>query len=147
MSAREIAAVTTAVVMLAGCGGSPAVSMPNVRITVDSTQVPTARGSYCWNSGGHGECADMASIEAVIKAGNLTPFRVPPDAVATLSFDRPPESIELSAGLDEAHLEAVTLSGPTFRTSAKPATLDYLLTARWKEGDISWVFLASVQAG
>src|SRR5579859_3571975 len=146
MSGREVAAVTIAVVILAGCGIAPGVSMPNVRISVDSTHVPTARGSYCWNSGGHGECADMASVEAVIQAGHLSPVRVRPDAPATLSFDRQPDSIELSSGSDEAHLEPVTLTGSTFRTGGKPGTLEYLLTGRWKEGDVSWVFVVSVQA-
>ena len=131
--------------MLAACGYAPGVSMPNVRINVDSTHVPTARGSYCWNRGGQGECADMASIDAVIQAGHLSPVRVRPDAPATLFFDRQPDSIVLSSGPDEAHLEAVTLTGSTFRTGGKPGTLDYLLTARWKEGDVSWVFVVSVQ--
>jgi hypothetical protein len=88
----------------------------------------------------------MASIEAIIQAGRLTPIRVRPDAEATLSLERQPESIELSAGPDEAHWDAVTLSGSTFRTGGEPGTLDYLLTARWKEGDVSWVFVVSVQA-
>jgi hypothetical protein len=37
-------------------------------------------------------------------------------------------------------------SGSTFKTGGKPGTLDYLLTARLKEGDVSWVFVVSVQA-
>jgi hypothetical protein len=87
-----------------------------VTVKIAGATVPTATGSYCWSSGGYGECADMASIEAVIQAGGLSPIRVLANSPGTISFDRRPKSMDLMVGSDEARLnppfcEDVTCNG------------------------------------
>jgi hypothetical protein len=88
----------------------------------------------------------MASVEAVIEAKHLTPVSTTGGGVVTISFDRPPMSLDLKAGPDEAHFSPVPVSGFTFRTPSTPGVTEYLLSARWSEGDVSWVFLISVAA-
>jgi hypothetical protein len=48
------------------CTGLGGVAKPQVTVKIAGATVPTAMGSYCWSSAGHGECADMASIEVII---------------------------------------------------------------------------------
>jgi hypothetical protein len=129
-------------VLLCACGGA---ATPHVTVSVAGTNVPTGMGSYCWNSGGQGECADMASVEAVIQAKHLTPVLTTAGGVVTISFDRPPKSLDLRGGPDEAHMSAVPVSGFTFRVPVTPGETEYLLDARWSEGDVSWVFLISAE--
>src|SRR5450759_4930900 len=101
------AATVAATLVLMACTGLGGVAKPQVTVKIAGATVPTAMGSYCWSSGGHGECADMASVEAVIQAGGLSPVPVLADSPGTISFDRWPKSMDLMFGSDEAHLQAV----------------------------------------
>jgi hypothetical protein len=141
------AATVAATLVLTACTGLGGVAKPQVTVKIAGATVPTAMGSYCWSSAGHGECADMASIEAVIQAGGLSPIRVLADSPGTISFDRRPKSMDLMVGSDEAHLQTVPLAGLSFRTPSTPGRWEYLLSGRWDEGDVSWVFLVSVGGG
>jgi hypothetical protein len=42
-------------------------------------------------------------------------------------------------------MATVPLSGFTFRAPSTPGIWEYLLIANWNEGDVSWVFLISVE--
>jgi hypothetical protein len=139
--------VVAATLVLMACTGLGGAAKPLMTVKIAGAIVPNAMGSYCWSSGGHGECADMASIDGVIQAGGLSPIRVLADSPGTISFDRRPKSMDLMFGSDEAHLQAVPLSGLSFRAPSTPGRWEYLLSGRWDEGDVSWVFLVSVGGG
>jgi len=141
------AATVAATFILMACTGLCGAAKPQVTVKIAGATVPTAMGSYCWSSGGHGECADMASIEAVIQAGGLSPIRASADSPGTISFDRRPKSMVLMVGSDEAHLQPVPLATLSFRVPSTPGRWEYLLSGRWDEGDVSWVFLVSVGGG
>jgi hypothetical protein len=143
----RLAATVAATLALMACTGLGGAAKPQVAVKIAAATVPTAMGSYCWSSGGHGECADMASIEAVIQAGGLSPIRVSADSPGTISFDRRPKSMDLMVGPDQAHLQPVPLAGLSFRAPSTPGRWEYLLSGRWDEGEVSWVFLVSVGGG
>jgi hypothetical protein len=139
------ATVAVAVTLvLTGCTGLGGVAKPQVVVKIAGATVPTAMGSYCWSSGGQGECADMASVDAVIQAGGLSPIRVLANNPGAISFDRPPKSMDLMVGSDDAHLQAVAVAGMSFRAPSTPGRWEYLLSGLWDEGDVSWAFLVSV---
>jgi hypothetical protein len=140
------AATFASTLMFAGCAGVGGAAMPQVGVKIAGANVPTAMGSYCWSSVGHGECADMASMEAVIQARGLSPIRVLANGSGAITFDRRPNSLDLMVGSDQAHLQAVPLSGLSFEAPSTPGRWEYLLSGRWDEGDVSWVFLVLVGA-
>jgi hypothetical protein len=107
------------VVLLCACGG---VGKPHATVSVDA-----------------------ASLDAVASAGHLKPVYVTAGGAGLISFDRPPISVDLRTGPDEAHMSTVPLSGFTFRAPSTPGIWEYLLIANWNEGDVSWVFLISVE--
>ena len=73
--------------LIIACNGLGGVAKPQVTVKIGGAPVPTAMGSYCWSSGGQSECADMASIDAVIQAGGLSPIRVLANNPGAISFD------------------------------------------------------------
>jgi hypothetical protein len=130
--------------LLTGCNGLGWVAKPQANVKIGGATVPTAMGSYCWSSGGQSECVDMASIDSVIQAGGLSPIRVLANNPGAISFDRPPKSMDLKFGSDEAHLQAVPVVGMSFRAPSTPGRWEYVLSGQWDQGDVSWVFLVSV---
>lgn len=86
------------ILSLTACLGVGDVAMPHVEVKIAGTTVSTGLGSYCWQSGGHGQCADMASAEAVIQARKLTPILVSAASPGAITFDRRPNSMDLMVG-------------------------------------------------
>lgn len=141
------ASVVAATLVLIACTGLGSVAKPQVVVKIAGVTVPTAVGSYCWSSGGHSECADVASIDAAVQAARLSPIRVSAGSTGTISFDRPPKSMDLMFGSDGTHLQAIPVAGQSFRAPSTSGQWEFLLSGHWDEGDVSWSFLVSVGNG
>jgi hypothetical protein len=104
---RWTAVVALSFSLSASCGPGPE-AMPHLEVKITGASIPVGVGGYCWPSGGNTTtCADPLSFEKVIQVDHLTPSRVPAASAGQISFDRRPNSIDLMAGLDESHLQAV----------------------------------------
>jgi len=144
MKPVRLAAAVGATLVLIACAGPGGVAKPQVQVKIAGTIVPAAMGSYCWSSGGQGQCVDMASMHAVAQTRGLTPTHVLAASPGTITFDRYPRSLDLMAGSDEAHLQAVPMDAMSFQAPSTPGVWEYLLSGRWDQGDVTWVFLISV---
>jgi hypothetical protein len=145
LSQMRSTVVIASSISLAACFGPGEIAMPKVEVTIAGTAVPAGLGSYCWPSGGNSvTCADMLSIETVIQGDHLAPSLASAASPGTISFDRRPKSMGLMVGSDEAHLQAVPLTGNAFQAPVSPGRWVYMVSARWAEGDVSWVFVVSV---
>ena len=138
-------ALMLATLLLLACGGSNSnTSLPRLAVTFARTPVPIALGSYCWQTVNHGHCVDGGSIQSEIVARGLDAIRVLPGSAGQIAFDRTPNTLSLSAGADEDHLEPIAVSGNSFRSPATAGHYAFRLSGHWREGDASWVFVVTV---
>jgi hypothetical protein len=139
------ASVALAVTLLSACGGSNGpTSIPRLAVSFARTPVPIALNGHCWQTQNHGRCADPTPIQSEILARGLDAIRVLPDSQGQVAFDHYPDVLNLTAGLDEAHLEPVLTSRGSFRAPSAPGRYDFHLSGRWHEGEASWVFVVTV---
>ena len=64
--------------------------MPRAAATLHWATIELPRGSYCWWSGGHGECADSPGPEALVQHGDLKPYRTAGGFDAKVTFHSAP---------------------------------------------------------
>jgi hypothetical protein len=107
------------------------------------------RGSYCWNSGGHRECADSAGPNELLKTGCLKPYRTAGGFNVKITFHSATQpttfNVELVRGPD-GKVGSVKESGThTLSLGASPPAAAgiyvYVITGTWPAGDVGF-FLA-----
>lgn len=135
-------------VMLAAssCLPGPAPQLPTASATLHSATIDLPRGSYCWNGGGQGECADSAGADQLLKTGYLKPYRTAGGFDVKINFhsDAQPTglTVQLVQGPDGKAM-TVDKSGPrTFGLGVSPPAAAgvyvYVVTATWAEGDVGF---------
>ncbi len=112
---------------------------PNASAHSDATlgwaHVSLPRGSYCWQSGGTGTCADSPGADTLLRSGYLKPFTIPGGVTARVSF---------STGLRQV---TMTLAiGPTgggnvshaagFNLASVPGEYVSVISRTWHEGTV-----------
>ena len=86
------AAFLVGVVMAtSGCawgGGLPGANspLPTASATLHWAAIDLPRGSYCWSTGGHAECADSAGADQLLKTGYLKPYTTAGGFDVTITF-------------------------------------------------------------
>lgn len=134
MKAAMAASILVAIV---ACSG--AISKPTASATLHWATVPLKLGSYCWASGGQGECADSAAPEALLHSGYLVPYRSAGCQSALIKFSSEPEAFEV-----ELVYSTAGSTGPIanhdfqFDISSVPGTYVYAVMGKWAEGDVSF---------
>jgi hypothetical protein len=120
--------------------------LPAASATLHWATIDLPRGSYCWNSGGHGECADSAGADELVKSGYLKPYRTAGgfDVKITFHADSQPKTFSVQQiQSPDGQLASVTESAPhTFSIGmsppAAPGLYVYLVTGIWAEGDVGF---------
>src|SRR5260370_8911865 len=76
-------ALLAAVLTLSSCLSA---QLPTAAATLHWATIDLPRGSYCWNSGGRGECADSAGANDLLKTGYLKPYLTAGGLDAQITF-------------------------------------------------------------
>lgn len=123
--------------------------LPTATATLHWATLSLPRGSYCWNSGGHGVCADSAPVDVLLRTGYLKPHGTAGGYRVQIAF---------RSGSALIRSEIRLLTAPTGSSGAveEPAPLAfdllvipargagvyvYVVTGTWSEGSVSF-FLA-----
>jgi len=120
--------------------------LPTASATLHGATIDLPRGSYCWNSGGQGECADSAGADQLLKSGFLKPYRTAGGFDVKITFhaaSRPNSFNVQQVQSPDGKLAAVTESAPhTFSIGMSPPAAAglyvYLVTGTWAEGDVGF---------
>lgn len=123
--------------------------LPTASATLHGLTVDMPRGSYCWSSGGHAECADSAGPEALLRTGYLKPYRTPGgfDVEVTFHSATQPKTfnVQLFQSPDGKVGPVKESSTHAFSLGASPPAASgiyvFVVTGTWPEGDVGF-FLA-----
>lgn len=145
-----VAVLTATWLALAACS-STTTPLPSASAYVGATKVDMPHGSYCWNSGGNGECVDIASPDDLLKSGHLKPVVTAGGLNVRIELQAASQPREFMVDLLETpaglRLPAVVTTGSSFllmsTPPAEPGIYVFGVTGTWQEGDVS--FLLAVQ--
>ena len=134
-------------------GTSP---LPTATATLHWGTVDLPRGSYCWNFGEGGECADSAGPDQLLKTGYLKPYRTAGGFDATVHFHATSgrRSLTVSLLLTPGEISRGHVSQPTQQTfripevaSSSAGVYVYAVTGTWAEGDVSFLLALDLIPG
>jgi hypothetical protein len=130
-----------ALLMLAvcACGIGPA-PLPVATADIAGKHVSLPRGSYCWSSWGHGECADSTPPDELLRSGYLKPIIAAGGESVNVAFSSSPKSVSLqllwtSSGQPSSVIEGHRIP---FNLPAGPGTYVFVVTGTWHEGDVGF---------
>lgn len=128
--------------------------LPTASATLHGVTVDMPRGSYCWTSGGHGECADSAAPEALLTTGYLKPYRTAGGFDVKITFHSATQPstfyVQLFQSPDgvgpvkEAGTQAFSLG---VSPPASAGTYVYVVTGTWPEGDVGFFLAVDLTRG
>ena len=64
------------------------VAMPITTVVTNDQQIPSIRGSYCWQSKGEGTCVDTAAPHEMIEQQNHPYVKVKPNERIEFKYDQ-----------------------------------------------------------
>ncbi|MGZ3487745.1 MAG: hypothetical protein ACXVBY_12860 [Isosphaeraceae bacterium] len=148
-NALLVASVLVASPCLPGDVLTGAKPVPTASATLHGATVDMPRGSYCWSSGGHGECADSAAPEALLRTDYLKPYRTAGGFDVKISFHSATQpstfNVQLFQSPDSKVGPVKESSTHAFSLGASPPAASgiyvYVVTGTWPEGDVGF-FLA-----
>jgi hypothetical protein len=119
---------------------------PSPTITAGKKHIPTAQGSYCWNSLFNGRCVDMISPPEIIKHEGLKPVAISPKTKLKIEFRKEPEKNTLGANLwmRNSKTENVKINGQILTVPEEKGIYVYDIYAYWKNGSSSYAFVIEV---
>jgi len=144
---KKLASLIVVVAMIAGIAYmNYSFEKPFLTIKVAQTPVEVTEGTYCWNHFTSSECVDMMSPTQMIDENYLVPTAVKPGATLTYTFSRTPlkDSVELLLW-EQNDEKKVPLNKNVFRAPKKQGTYVYSISARWENGDASYIFAIQVK--
>src|SRR5262252_8578403 len=94
LSSAACAFIAFASVTAAACGAGPA--LPTATATLGWARVSLPRGSYCWQGGGTGTCADSPGADTLLRSGYLKPFTIASGVTARVTFSTNPRQVEVT---------------------------------------------------
>jgi hypothetical protein len=141
-------------VVLTASSCAPA-QLPTASATLHWATIDLPRGSYCWNSGGQGQCADSAGADQLLRSGYLKPYRTAGGFDVKITFHSASEPNSFNVQLvqsPDGKPSAVTASAPhTFSIGMSPPAATgvyvYLVTGTWAEGDVGFFLTLNLIPG
>jgi hypothetical protein len=129
--------------------------LPTASATLNWATIDLPRGSYCWQSGGQGECADSAGPDQLLNTGYLRPSRTAGGFDVKITFHAASQPTSFSVQLIQGpggRGGPVDQSGPdSFSVgTVSPATSGvyvYVVTGTWAEGDVSFYLTLQLVPG
>ena len=115
------------------------VPKPTATATLHWHTVQLKLGSYCWSSGGQGECADSAGADALLRTGYLVPERTAGCQSALIKFSTEPQTFEVQLVYSTTgKTGSVASEDHAFDIGSTPGTYVYVITGTWSEGDVGF---------
>ena len=116
--------------------------LPKVTVEIDGQSFKTARGSYCWNTGNMGMCAD-ASGNPFDYESKAPPIEVASKEQIKLHFTEQPLSFSVEITKDDDH--DFVADKAEFSAPENPGMYGYTVSTNWKQGDIVFHFILLVK--
>lgn len=131
--------------LIAACSFLPS-PLPSASANLHWATIDLPRGSYCWNSGGQGTCADSAGVTQLLESGYLKPYRTAGGFDAKITFHASSQPNAVMVQLIQSpggKPMTVSESGPnTFSVGMSPPAVSglyvYVVTGTWAEGDVGF---------
>ena len=126
--------------------GACQVPLPTASATLHWATIELPRASYCWSSGGHGECADSPGPEMLLRHGDLKPYRTAGGFEAKIAFHSSSTLKHLEVQLmvsPAGKAGPITLTGAdSFAIPSSPGVLAgvyvYVISGIWPEGSVDF---------
>ena len=112
------------------------VTMPIASVVTQEQQIPSIRGSYCWQSKGEGVCVDTAAPHEMIEQEKHTYIIVKPNETIEFKYDQTPTNLTLQQWIVDYDYEEIST---TARFKAPAEKGKYIITAlvRFANGDLT----------
>ena len=131
------------------------VPLPTASATLHWATIDLPRASYCWSSGGHGECADSPGPELLLKNGDLKPYRTAGGFDIRIAFHSTSTLKHFDVLLmvsPDGKAGPVTMTGPeTFAIRASPPGASgiyvYVVRGTWPEGSVDFLLAIDLIPG
>ncbi len=132
--------------------------LPTATATLHFATIDLPRGSYCWNTGGGGQCADSAGPDVLLRSGYLKPYRTAGGFDARINFKAAAQPhgfgvqlVMTPAGVPAPRAvpsdETMTFSIPEVTPGAAGVYV-YVVTGIWTEsGDVSFFLVLDLIPG
>lgn len=111
------------------------VAMPIVTVVTNEQQIPSIRGSYCWQSKGEGACVDTAAPHEMIEQKNHPYIKVKPNEKIAFQYSQNPTSITIQQWKqDYDYIEIATTEH--FKAPAEKGKYIISALTRFSNGDM-----------
>jgi hypothetical protein len=115
--------------------------------TLGSARVSLPRGSYCWQSGGTGTCADSASADTLLRSGYLKPFMIAGGVTARVNFSTSPRQVSVTLVNGPTGRGGSVAHAAAFDLSSVPGEYVYVISGTWHEGTVDFYLAVHVVNG
>ncbi len=147
---------------MAACSGPPNSASPSgqdhlpaASASLHWATVEMPRGSYCWKSGGHSDCAVSPGPSQLLATGYLQVYRTAGGFDVKVTFRNASQPDGLKVRLvqsPDGRVVWLTESAPqTFSVAISPPAAAglyvYEVTATWPEGDVSFFLALQIVPG
>ena len=112
------------------------VAMPIVTAVTNDQQLPSIRGSYCWQSNGEAVCVDTAAPHEMVMQQNHPYIKVKPNETIEFKYDQSPTNITIQQWIADFDYKEIAT---TARFTAPAEKGKYIITAfgRFANGDLT----------
>ena len=116
-------------------------------ITVNDQNVTVVQGSYCWEVLITTTCAEEVSPPELINFQYFQPVELLPESPVKIEFNNKPIENTLRAHLwvNNEKIETIQLNNNVLTAPKAKGVYIYEITARWKNGNSSYVFVMQVK--
>ena len=111
------------------------IAIPIASVVTNEQQIPSIRGSYCWQSKGEGVCVDTAAPHEMIEQEKHTYAKVKPNETIEFKYDQTPTHITIQQWIADYDYEEIAT---TARFKAPVEKGKYIISSlvRFANGDL-----------
>ncbi|WP_339171524.1 hypothetical protein MKY51_09890 [Solibacillus sp. FSL R5-0691] len=144
---KVLSSLLAVVVLVGGMYVAINSAPPKPVLTIENKTVEVAQSSYCWNGLLKTQCVDMISPPDLIEHHKITPVVVSPGADVKIKFHRKPLENTLTASIWSSNNEITNapLNENVLSVPNEKGFYIYSLSAYWKKGSSSYVFVIEVK--
>lgn len=112
------------------------VPVPVATVVTNDQQIPSIRGSYCWQAKGEGTCVDTAAPHEIVEQKKYTYVVVKPNEKIEFKYDQIPSNISIQQWIADNDYEEIAT---TARFTAPTEKGKYIISAlvRFPNGDLT----------